>query len=579
MTQPLRTAPAAVAVAAALLFWRPTLDVFNTTKATVVVLGAIGILGAAGVTAARNGVLRLPKGAWPALGLGFVGWLLVSAVASGEVLRGLAGAPGRHGGVVLYAAAVALAMVAAGMADNARRVTVSVLLGGLVPVTAYALLQAVGADPFPWVTVEGGAPVFSTFGNVDFASAWMGIVGVLAVGVALSPDRTGPWRRAAGLLAVATAVAVMATGSLQGPVILLAGTVIVLLGTRRWPARWLAAGGAVALLLVAGLGLGPGRSVLDGALRSLETRVPKWEAGLAITGDAPLVGRGPDSYEDWFFAARAPDVAAESGLRRSVDNAHNVPIHLAAGAGVPAAVAWLGLMVVVPLAGLWHRRDALFGHPERVALAAAWAGYVVQSMVSIDVPPLASLGLLLTGLLVGTTGVGLGFTEVTVGWSARTRDVAAAGVVVLALAAVVLAVRPWRADALGWDAELARGRGDLIAATDLTTRAGRLAGWDARFHAAQGGWLTGLGRLEEALIAQTEAHERRSRDLSHALNRARLLAALGRADDAVQAYAVVAEIDPHTPAVTAEVRAAGPAPTPTVDPGEGPVIGPAPEDG
>lgn len=575
-TQLRRAAPALPVAVAVLVFWRASVDVFNTTKATAVVVGVLLLLIGGCLRAVATGRTTLPTGRWVVAGAGFVAALSLAVVTGADVTRQLVGAPGRHGGWVLYVACVALAVIAGRPDRDTRRGIVLVLVATAVPVATYALLQAVDADPLPWTTVEGGAPVFSTFGNVDFASAWLGIVGVLAAGVALSSWRSAGLRRLGAAAVVLCVVGAFATGSLQGPVVLLLGAGV--LGLRAWHPDRRTGMFAIGLATVVGVGLlvGPASAVLDGAMRSVETRVPKWQAALDIAADAPITGRGLDTYGDWFFAARTPDVAEEEGLRRSVDNAHNLPLHLLTGGGVVLVVAWLAFVVVLPAAGVARRRTDVWADPEDLAVVLAWGGYLVQAMVSIDVPPLAATGFLLTGLVAGIGGL-VGEREVTV---AGPRQVGAVGVAaVLLVVALVPVLRPWRADLVGWDAAVARAAVEIPLAEAAVARASTIAPWDDRPHAAQGGWLTGLGLLEEALGHQQEALARAPRDLGHALNVARLLEALDRRDEAAEAYALVLEIDPHTPAVRDEVadfRAARPSSGGASAPG---VSAPSPPEG
>ncbi|MEO2107211.1 MAG: tetratricopeptide repeat protein, partial [Actinomycetota bacterium] len=221
-------------------------------------------------------------------------------------------------------------------------------------------------------------------------------------------------------------------------------------------------------------------------------------------------------------------------------------------------VTWLAFAVVLPAGGVGRGGSGARADPEDLAVVLAWAGYLVQAMVSIDVPPLAATGFLLTGLVAGIGGL-VGEREVTV---AGPRPVGALGVAaVMLVVAVVPVLRPWRADLAGWDAAVARVAVEIPLAEAAVARASTIAPWDDRPHAAQGGWLTGLGLLEEALGHQQEALVRAPRDLGHALNVARLLEELDRRDEAAEAYALVLEIDPHTPAVRDEVadfRAARP---------------------
>jgi hypothetical protein len=678
--------PPAVVAVAAVAFWRPTLDVFGTVKATVVVLGALALGGAAAVGAARRRTVHLPAGSWPLAVIALLAALVVAVAVSPTPLRSAVGLPGRHGGLIPYAAALGLALAAGISArrepDAARLTLVRALTAAGAAAAGYVLVQAVGLDPFPWTTVEGGEPHFGPFGNVDFASAWLGIVGVLLAGHAAAgapgtrtagtrtagtdgrrpgprhsgrarlegggrtagtrtagtrtrarrtdgrtfdpvPDgrrrhptrspaptshnvttaraephlprptgsgvraadsepgsmsagegrsRPGPaaWRgerSAVAAAALACGAAALATGSLQGPVVLALGLPAVAAAAHRPSRRTAVTLVAVAVVAGAVLALGPARGVVAGAGRSLETRLPKWQAALVMAADAPLLGHGLDTFGDRWFAARPADLAAEQGLARSVDNAHQVPLHLLAGGGVLLAGAWLAAVVVVPGVGLLRRRTWT-ADPAAVGLVAAWAGYVLQAGVSIDVPPLMVLGLVLSAV-VAAEGDVLRVRRIAL----RPGTAAAVGVagVAVAVLAAVPVTRAVRADHAGFEADVARSMAALVPAQEATVRAMDLAPWASTYPAAHGAWLTQQGQARAALAWQVEALRREPRSLTHALNVARLLTALGDAEGAALAYDRVLEIDPQTPAVRAEA-AGGPAagPAATSDPPDGP---------
>lgn len=553
---------------AALMFWRGSLDVFNTAKLSAALITMVLLAAAsAGAAALRGGPGRAapPRGWWPAALLGFVAALLVGVAVSDTPLRSVVGLPGRHGGLVVYAAVAAIALAAAvavrrgGDPAAARSRAVDVVLMATVPIVVYALLQAIGADPLVWSTVEGGVPVFATFGNVDFASAWMGVVGVLATGVALEASRSLRTRRLAGALAGGCAVASSLTGSLQGPVIMaLALPVLLVAGVpalRDLRPRLRIGGIAAVLVLLVAASAGPLRAEVDAAGRSLETRLPKWEAAIAMSAASPLVGHGLDSFGDLWFSHRSEAVAAEEGLRRSVDNAHSLPLQLLVGGGLLLLTTWLAAFVILPALTAWRARRRLWRRPEGLSVAMALGGWFLASLVSIDVPPLALLGGLLTGLVLGEWAaapvLSVPSGAATGGGRTRRRVLAAAAAVLL-VAAIPLAARPLHADSRGWQAELARLRADPAEAARQTARASALAPWSATYEARQGEWLAVNGVARQALVHLREARRRAPADLAVALNLARVLAATGD-PAAAAAYDHVLTIDDRTPEVLAEV--------------------------
>jgi hypothetical protein len=132
---------------------------------------------------------------------------------------------------------------------------------------------------------------------------------------------------------------------------------------------------------------------------TLEQRAELWRGALGVIADEPVLGSGPDTMLDAFPPHRSQEAARIAEL--NVDAAHNVFLHRAAGAGLPALAAYL-VVVVAALRRVWSRRAT--GDP--LALAAFGGGlaaYLAQGLVSIDVVPLAFIGWVLVGAVGGVT--------------------------------------------------------------------------------------------------------------------------------------------------------------------------------
>jgi putative inorganic carbon (hco3(-)) transporter len=573
----------AMLAAAAAGFWRGTFDVFNTFKATLVAVGVLALVTIGAVRIARTRRLQIPlTAAVPAVGA-FAAALVVATAGSDTTMLSVVGRAGRHTGLVMYLAYAAILVTAVRLYRDRTPVDlVAWLLAAAVPVTLYGLLQAAGADPFPWQTVEGGPPVFSTFGNTNFFSGWLGMVVPLAVLVVLRSQLRPAWRAGAGVLAVAAFAAAVLSDSLQGPVVAVLGTGFVLAvlpstthGRMHELRRPLLGGGAaVALAFVTVVIAGPGPlgGVREAAAASLGTRTGKWQAALAMFRDHPLVGVGLDDFADFFHQYRPVAVAAQDGLRRTTDTPHNVPLDMVANGGLLLGATYLAVVVITGWSLVVGLRR-LQGQ-ERLLLAGlggAWLAYQVQSLVSIDVPPLATLHWALAGTIIG---FGLrpqvrevllpGAPQSAAGRPARRRR-AAAGVplvpltlpvaiavgVVGVLGVAVLAV-PLRADLAGAKAVHRINLGDVEGGLAAYQRAGDIAFWESRYPLQQGGVLLELGRSEEALAAFREAQAREPRSLNAALNVAQTSEVLGD-EGARAAYEHLLELDPRTPDVLAEV--------------------------
>jgi putative inorganic carbon (hco3(-)) transporter len=579
-----RLALAGTAAASALVFWRGGLDIFGTVKATAIVVGLLVLVLIGGVRAARTRRLEVPLWTpiWVALG-GFTGALVVATLVSDTVALSVVGRPGRHTGLAMYLVYLALLVAALRLhVDHRPRELSRGLLAAVAPITAYGFAQVLDLDPLGWTAVEGGPQVFGTLGNANFFAALLGIATPLALATAL--DRVEPtgWRVLGGLLAVAMPVAGFLSASLQGPLAAVVGAAVVL-GVVVWQAPGLRAArvpltgvlGVLGVGLVGALltGVGPFAAIREQATRSLTTRMGKWETALAMLADRPLLGFGLGSFEDWFFAYRPVAVAVETGLRRSTDAPHNVPLEMLASGGLLLGLAYLALVAVTAWAlvlGLRRRTGA-----DRLALAGAggaWVAYQVQSLVSIDVPPIAALHYVLAGVIVGygavTTLRGLGDSPATDLRAAPGRKGAkrktgpalhpvppafVAGAAVLTIAVLWAGTLPLRADLAAGAATRIQAQGRFPTAEAAWERAMRVGFWESRYPARHADLYQSRGRLREARDLQEVAVRREPRGLANHLNVARLSVELGDLDRAAAAYDAVLAIDPSTPEVLVEV--------------------------
>lgn len=565
----------AVLAVSVLGFWRATYDVFNTTKATIILVGAVAILGVGTYRAARTRRVSLPRTPVAVAAAVLAVALIAATLTSTSPMASLVGRPGRHTGLAAYLTYLALFVVAVKLyRDHAPTALVKTLLAVAVPVTAYGLLQAGGIEPLGWQAVEGGPQVFSTFGNANFFAAFLGMVVPLAVWGALAKSWALPWRLGSAMLAMAAFAATVASHSQQGPAIAVVGSALVAgvaiasepaVG-RTAKAALLGGGALLAALLAVGVaaGVGPLETIRSGLAASLGTRTPKWETALAIFRDHPLTGVGLERFADYFHEYRPASLAAETGLRRTTDTPHNIPLDMLANGGAPLAlayVAFVGLTGWALVVGLRRNRGE-----DRLLLAGiggAWLAYQLQSLVSIDVPPIAVLHYVLAGALVALATRPALQTLRLPGAApegkrgrvrmARPNPLVTAVIAAVGLTALVVVTAPLRADlAAGLAFRLGTAQPDAAAAS--YQRAADIAFWEARYPALEGALLSSpeVDRPSDALAAHQRAARREPRGLAHALNVARLQASLGQLEQADRAWEQVLQIDPKTPEVLAE---------------------------
>lgn len=545
---------AVVVVLSAVAVWRPLVDPFMVVKLTVLVLGAVALLGLAGVRAVRAGRVTLPAGPVAVVVAALAVALVLATVTADNVGLAAVGQHRRYAGLLPYLAyltafLVALRVYAGGaVAGLARAVLVAL---GLV--TAYGLLQVAGADPYTWQS-RLDEPLFSTFGNTNFAAAYVAITTPVAAAALLFPRLGWASRPVAGVLLVLGLGYGVATGATQGVLAAAAGLGVVALGwavarrrhrgagrataqTPRRPAWQLAAAGATGLLVVVLLAVWLAPDVA----RSGNERVQFWQAALAVTADHPVVGTGLDSFRDHFTRYRPAEHAVARGFQ-ATDSPHNLPLGMLSQGGLLLAAAYLAFLAMTAwalLRGLSRLAPAELG--PLAAFGGMWAAYQVQSLVSLDVPPLTFLHFLAAALVLCLSRVAERTTSLPLGLPAarpgrvvpqpgspgRSGAMAALAVLtVLCLAAAWVGSRPLRADAAAGAVKGVKG----AAALDGLDRAVALAPWEGEYRVRQAQARLDTGDEQGTYEAAAEAAELRAGSSKLALSAAEL--AVGLDDDA-----------------------------------------------
>jgi hypothetical protein len=114
----------------------------------------------------------------------------------------------------------------------------------------------------------------------------------------------------------------------------------------------------------------------------------------------PFFGVGLDGFGDWYRRSRTQS-AAELNAGVVSDTAHNIPLDIGSGGGVPLLVLYL-LILGLALNSIIRvvKRSQDFD-PIFASIVAAWVAYQAQSLISINQLGLGVWGWSLTGLLIG----------------------------------------------------------------------------------------------------------------------------------------------------------------------------------
>jgi len=138
------------------------------------------------------------------------------------------------------------------------------------------------------------------------------------------------------------------------------GAIRLLESTWRW--KWV-----VACFSAAFVGLALLQSPVSWHRLGGDIRIPVWQSTLAMIGDRPVTGHGPDQFRARFMPYRSVSLRYQL-IDATVNHPHNEPLLIAANLGVPAAAAWLVFLALIlgrPARGLDGPRMSailLFAH-------------------------------------------------------------------------------------------------------------------------------------------------------------------------------------------------------------------------
>ena len=351
-------------------------------------------------------------------------WSLLSTILSVHWPTALFGVQGRYEGFLTFVMYALIYFLVLQFADNAGRVRrlAQVLLASSVIVAAYGLLQFtrvvfVPSSGLPWDETNRA---FSTFGNPNMLGGFLVFTAVVALGLVLQERRTR-WRVAYwvgfGLNCLALIVS-FTRGAWIG-----AGIGIVLLAVMAWRQRTgirrvdIAPAGIFAAAVVAVIvrSLSQPGQVMNFAKRigsifqfgsgSGQTRTEIWRAALAGIKQKPLTGWGPDTFTFVFSKFKPAAYVRDAGGSSGADNAHDYPLHLAAGIGVVGALLFFAIWVWAGVRSF----KTVFGRPgdaTRILVGAFWAaaaGYMFHLLFSLSVPGVTFLLWIALALVLSPT--------------------------------------------------------------------------------------------------------------------------------------------------------------------------------
>lgn len=335
----------------------------------------------------------------------FVTQLLVALVVSpGEFSFHFYGTPNRNTGFLayLFLSSILFASAASASTGVLKKFAYSLLgVGGLLGL--YGLGQWRGIDFFDYVNAYG-SNVFGTFGNPNFQSAFMGMIASAAFTLGVFGNFRLAQRVGVFALLIVSVMNIHLSSE-QGYLNFLAGSLaavlIYLFSKKKMILAWagLALSGLGGLLVLGGiLNAGPLADLLYKS--SLQARGFYWRAAINMMIDRPFFGVGLDGFGNWYRGSRT-QAAADFNAALVSDTAHNIPLDIGSGGGIPLLVLYLTILGLALNAILMVTKRSQDFDPIFTSIVAAWVAYQAQSLISINQLGLGVWGWSLTGLLIG----------------------------------------------------------------------------------------------------------------------------------------------------------------------------------
>jgi len=397
----------------------------------------------------------------------FVASLVVVSIFSSQTWVSFTGLTARGAGAISYVLCVAIFYSVFKL--GTRRSTDFIIWAFVITnavVVLYALLQIFDLDPITWgaETQQVSIQVFSTLGNANFSSGYVGITIPLVIWAAFGSSISPTVKVMCGALLGGATIALVNFSSTQGDLAALFSLVILFHWIVRRPRskRYQSAFIALPVSIIVGIiplaisgeslrlpllfpvitsfcaylgtlidekhtfcvseriltkrqwkimvtfALAVG-SLLGFLLRSriieelksgLDQRFEFWKVAFSIFGDNPIFGTGLETYLSYFTSHRTKEHGVNWELVTS-DSAHSVPIGFLSNGGIVLFLAYLSVIFVIGYFGV--QAIKLAEGPRQhffLAVFVAWIAYHLQSSVSIDTTGLMCTQWILGGILV-----------------------------------------------------------------------------------------------------------------------------------------------------------------------------------
>jgi O-antigen ligase len=348
---------------------------------------------AAGASALWNGrvpVERITQRIW----LVMLAFITLGALLGGDVPTALLGHPDRHLGLITWL--LFLLMFCAGQqvaGDDDRRVVARSAVVAALCVGGWCAWELVAGPPIGIAAHTDR--LMGPFGSAAILGASICLLLPLVVGETWDRLESTRWRATAGVSAALLTMSLLGSGSRAawvGVAIAAAITVVA----RRPHRRVLICAAMVSVIAIA-IAAPRVADVLDRPA-GMTSRLDEWRIAGAVVVDHPLIGVGPEGYRIAVSEGIDADYERTYGRERVLpDRAHSAPLDVALVGGVPAALAYLGLIMII---GWRAIRLARHARPMVAGFAGAFLAYAAQQLMLFPLAELDPIWWMVAGIVV-----------------------------------------------------------------------------------------------------------------------------------------------------------------------------------
>jgi len=269
----------------------------------------------------------------------------------------------------------------------------------------YGFLQVLKLDPVSWSSPPPAA--FSTFGNQNFLSAFIGISLVASLGYLFTSKPTKIRKGLFLILILSSLLMMYFTKSSQGYLIFAFGVVVVHMIWTKKSKKYSKYNKFYVTIFFIGIVI----VVLDVLQKvpwnsflyepSISARGDYWRAAWRTSLDHPIFGVGPDGFFDFYRLNRDFTAVLNRGFEIRADSTHNIFLEFLVSGGVPLFLIFSAIIYSVGKSSLDYIRKSQVFDPIHSGIFAAWLAFLIQALISVSQISLVLVGWILSGILLG----------------------------------------------------------------------------------------------------------------------------------------------------------------------------------